>query len=176
MNNFALEIWDDEGARCTLYTVRWEDCEDSETNRFFNRFTKNPENKHYNFVLDLYELIMRSIKNGYGATDDFINRPKNRAQALPPKPTSRIEEIEVLGKNFPLRLYCYRVNEQLLILFNGGIKSARTDQDSPDLRTKFYEAQEFAKRIEEALRDGLVSFDRNKRILTGFQNELNIYL
>ena len=34
MNTFALEIWFDEAERCSFYTVRWENAENSETDRF----------------------------------------------------------------------------------------------------------------------------------------------
>tara|TARA_R110002050_G_scaffold293373_3_gene449851 strand:- start:118 stop:648 length:531 start_codon:yes stop_codon:yes gene_type:complete len=176
VNNFALEIWDDEGAACTLYSVRWEELEESETDRFFNRFTEDPENEYYQAALELFELISVPIKNKYGATNDFINRHEKRAQALPPRPNNKIEEIAILGVNFPLRVFCYRINTEILVLFNGGIKSALTAQDSPDLKPKFNEAQEFAKRIEAALRAGLIEIDNQKRSLTDGANTTDIYL
>ena len=38
MNNFALEIWDDESRYVTFYTVRRENETDSETDKFYTRF------------------------------------------------------------------------------------------------------------------------------------------
>ncbi len=38
MNTFALEIWDDEGSKCTFYSVRWDDAEENETDKFFNKY------------------------------------------------------------------------------------------------------------------------------------------
>ena len=38
MNAFALEIFNDEGNACTFYTVRWENAEISETDKFFVKF------------------------------------------------------------------------------------------------------------------------------------------
>ena len=176
MNNFALEILDDEGTRCTFYTVKLEGLTDNETDRFFDRFTEDQENEHYDAALELYQLISDPIKNKYGATNDFINRHEARAQALPPKPNERLEEIAVLGSNFPLRLFCYRINEKILILFNGGIKSAATAQDSPDLKTKFNDAQIFVKRIEDYLKHGLIEIDHSGRFLTDGTNTTDIYL
>lgn len=37
----------------------------------------------------------------------------------------------------PLRLYCYRFNDQALLLCGGGIKSAQTIQESPDCLPHF---------------------------------------
>ncbi len=176
MNNFALEIWDDEGTRCTFYTVKQDGLTDNETDRFFDRFTEDKENEHYDAALELYQLISDPIKNKYGATNDFVNRNEARAQALPPKPNDRLEEIAVLGNNFPLRLFCYRINEKILILFNGGIKSAATAQDSLDLKTKFNDAQAFVKRIEDHLKHGLIEIDHSGRFLTDGINTTDIYL
>lgn len=42
MNNFALEIWYDEGRVCTFYSVRFiteDDDNLSETDDFFDRYT-----------------------------------------------------------------------------------------------------------------------------------------
>ena len=38
MNIFALEIWDDEGAKCTFYTVKQDGEESNETDLFFEKY------------------------------------------------------------------------------------------------------------------------------------------
>ena len=175
MNNFVLETWDDEGQACTFYTVRWEDAEQSETDKFLLKYG-DKSNEYYEQTLELARLITEAIGNRYGATDDFIDRTKNKAHALPPKPKKSPTEIQSLGIHFPLRLYCYRISEKLLILFNGGVKTARTDQESKDLSTKFYELQSFVKRIEEALRDGTVVYNEDNNRLENFKGDEEIYL
>jgi len=153
VNTFELEIWYDEGNVCTFYTVRWlsdDDERSSETDRFFDIYAA-PNHTLEEKALQLFRLITESIGNRYGATDDFFDRAESAAQALPPKPKKWIEEIKDLGINFPLRLFCYRVTAQIVILFNGGIKDAGTAQESKQLSMKFYEAQTFAKKIEEGL-------------------------
>ena len=40
MNNFILELWDDEGIECTFYSVRWEDSIENETDKFFNKYDR----------------------------------------------------------------------------------------------------------------------------------------
>ena len=45
MNNFVLELWDDEAIKCTFYTVRWGGSEENETDKFFNKYCYRSETK-----------------------------------------------------------------------------------------------------------------------------------
>ena len=156
MNNFALEIWDDEAAKCTFYTVRWDGARENETDKFFNKYysiagTKQSTQELLSFVLD-------SIGQDQGKVT--------------------IGEIVFLYPNFPLRLYALRVNNRndLVILFNGGIKSAQTNQNSKDLNLKWIEACRFAKRIEEAFRDKEIIIDSKKRKILSANGDDEILL
>lgn len=171
MNNFVLEIWDDEGIICSFYPVRWDiDGAALETDRFFDSYSA-PQHPLQERAMELFRLITESIGNRYGATDDFFDRVENSAQAIPPKPKQYVEEIKNLGINFPLRLYCYRITEHIVVLFNGGIKDASSAQNSKDLSTKFYEAQTFVKRIEDALQSKTIEISTDKRHLQSFDGE-----
>ncbi|MBK8700275.1 MAG: hypothetical protein IPN29_12390 [Saprospiraceae bacterium] len=178
MNIFALEIWYDEGSICTFYTVKWvteDDDAASETDKFFNTYAVH-EHPFEENALQLFRLITESIGNRYGATEDFFDRIVNKAQELPPKPKHWVEEIKDLGINFPLRLFCYRVSEQILILFNGGIKESQGTQKSKGLRMKFHEAQTFVKKIEEALQSGMIEISDDDRHLQNFDGTTEIIL
>lgn len=178
MNTFALEIWYDEVSICTFYTVRWTTDDDdapSETDKFFDQYAI-PEHPLEDEALQLFRLITESIGNKYGATDDFFDRYENKAQALPPKPKKWVEEIKELGINFPLRLFCYRITEQIVILFNGGIKDANSPQESKNLSMQFYEAQSFAKKIEEALQSKMIEISDDERCLQSFDGTTEIIL
>lgn len=177
MNTFAIEIWYDEGSICTFYTTRFIDNENTlyETDKFFDKYAV-PENQFEKEAFELFRLITESIGNKYGATNDFFDRAENKAQALPPKPKKWVEEIKELGINFPLRLFCYRVKEQIVILFNGGIKNAGTAQESKDLSMKFYEAQIFVKKIEEALKSEMETITDNEKYLQNFDGSIDIIL
>lgn len=176
MNIFELKLWYDEASICTFYTVRWfsDDDETSETDKFFDTYS-DPEHQLQEKALQLFRLITESIGNRYGATDVFFDRLGNRAQELPPKPKRLVEEIKDLGINFPLRLFCYRVTEQIVILFNGGIKDAGSSQES-HLSMKFYEAQTFAKKIEDALQSEMIEISIDKRYLQSFDGSTDIIL
>jgi hypothetical protein len=64
-----------------------------------------------------------------------------------------------------LRLYALRVNHRpdLVVLFNGGTKTSQTNQGSRGLHLKWIEACQFARRIEEALRNKEIIVDHKKR-------------
>lgn len=78
--------------------------------------------------------------------------------------------------HFPLRLYCYRISESIVVLFNGGIKDEHSAQASNDIRLKFYEAQKFAEPIAEALQDGTIVIAKDGRTLWDFQGNIEFIL
>src|SRR5699024_5621752 len=122
MSNFVLEIFDDEGSKCSFYTVRYENADFSETDYFIKKFKDNKCLKKY--LIELMNLISNEIGNKYGAKEIFF-RHEREAQALPPKPG--LQKINIM-LNFPLRLYCLRLSSSCVILFNGGEKTSHTSQ------------------------------------------------
>ena len=176
MNIFALEVWDDEGKKCTFYTVRWEDSNDNETDRFFNKYDAIPELK--TATQQLLSFVLDSVGDDHGAIDALFNRPENRVTGLPNTGRVTLKQILFAYPNFPLRLYASRINNRsdIVILFNGGIKSAWTNQESKDIHLKWVEACQFAKRIEEALKDGEIVIDENKRKITAANGNSEIFL
>jgi len=175
VNSFELSIWYDEGRRCTFYTVLKENADENETDAFFTRF-EEVSSPYHDDALALLQLIVAVIGDKYGALDDFFNRPEDKAQALPPKPNKFIPEVVALGIQFPLRLYCFRVSESIVVLFNGGIKSAASVLDSDDLRFKFLEAQNFAQRIAQEMAEGMIQIDKVNNRLTDFKGNHEIFL
>jgi hypothetical protein len=174
VSRFELEIWDDETEKVTFYTVRWEGAPKSETDKFFE--------KHYELEPDatqeLMSLIIDTIGTDHGAIDDFFNRHENTVTALPHRGHFTIDEIKFYFPQFPLRLYALRINnrEDLVILFNGGIKSGATNEDSGELNMKFIEANDFAKKIERALQEEEIFIDDETRTLKYYNNSSEIIL
>lgn len=176
MNTFVLEIWDDEANKCTFYTVRKENAKQNEVDKFFNKYDamaafKEPVQALLSFVLD-------SIGDDHGAIDALFNRFENEVVGLPNKGRVNVGGIVFLYPNFPLRLYALRVNNRpdLVILFNGGAKSAQTNQGSRDLHLKWIEACQFAKRIEEALRNKEIVVDNRRRRILSTDGDVEIIL
>lgn len=173
MISFALEVWDNEAEKASFYTVRWEDANVSETDKFFEKMNSIPDMKPH--AQELATLIIEVIGNTYGAHDAFFNRFENRATALPPRGQIKLSELELDYEGFPLRLYCLAITEELVILFNGGIKNAMTPQESKDsISMKFYEANNFAKRIFAALNQGEIVIDG--RTIRSYTGGIEIYL
>ena len=172
MNIFAIETFDDTGTHCTLYTVRWDDCETSETDKFFLKFEDHEE--FGESLMEMATFLNMVIANEYGALDDFF-RFENAAQALPPKGKYQIGELHVNFFNFPLRLYCFKITENLLILFNGNEKTGQTAQGGKTSMA-FHDANEFSKRITEALNNGNVIISANNRQLLNYDNSTDILL
>lgn len=176
MNTFALEIWDDEGSKCTFYSVRWDDAEENETDKFFSKYDGKTEFKQATQLL--LSFVLDSIGEDHGAIDILFNRFENEVIGLPNKGKVNVGEIVFLYPDFPLRLYALRINNRsdLVVLFNGGIKSARTNQGSRDLNLKWLEACRFAKRIEEALLTKEIIIDNRKRQLLSENGDTEIIL
>jgi hypothetical protein len=176
VNTFTLEVWDDEAKRCTFYTVRWDGANDNETDRFFNKYSSIPEFKKS--AQELLVFILDSIGEDHGAIDALFNRFENEVTGLPNKGKVNVGGIVFLYPNFPLRLYALRVNnrDDLVILFNGGVKSSQTNHTSHELHLKWIEACQFAKRIEEALRNGDIIINDNKRKIFSADGDGEVFL
>lgn len=159
MNTFALEIFDDQGQVCSFYTVRWENAELSETDKFFEKYENN--NTLQRPLQELAKLIFEKIGDEMGALEYFF-RFENAAYALPPSGTYKVEDIDINFGNFPLRLYCLRISETLVVLFNGGEKTADSAQGGKTSMA-FHEANIFAKRIINALTTNYINITANQR-------------
>lgn len=149
---------------------------ENETDKFFKKFHQHPLYK--TATQELLSLVLDSIGEDHGAVDALFNRFENDVVGLPNKGKSRIGEIMFFYPNFPLRLYALRIQNRsdLVVLFNGGVKSAATNQESDDLRLKWIEACQFARRIEEALQDGEIIIDESNRRLEHYTGEEEIIL
>lgn len=164
----------------TFYTVRWDESEYSETEKFIGRFLEDATHKE-----SLFEIIalLKLMGEEEGALAIFFSRHENKAAALPPRKVklsggeNRLQSIEIRYEGNSLRLFCLRITQNIVILFNGGIKSSWAAQDSEDLSMKFVEANSFVKRIEKAERDQLFKIDEVRHLLIGDgeNNEIVIY-
>lgn len=174
-----LELWDDEGSACTLYTVRKLDPQGeaalSEIERFMAKFEPR-EGRIGRALEELVAFIIDEIGDRSGAIDDFFDRFEADVQALPPKPKPFVEMLTVFGLDFPLRLYCYRVAPSILVLFNGDEKTAQTIQKSGGLHTRWVEAKQWTRKIAQAIHVGEISIAHNQRYLNQNGNTTKIDL
>ena len=72
-------------------------------------------------------------------TDDFLLR---NCLALPPK-------RQHLDTPIDLRLYCHWISHRIVLLYNGGIKTAANAQDCPNVSRHFYNAQSWTRQLND---------------------------
>jgi hypothetical protein len=107
------------GKRTKIYTIHDSELSFTETDDFFNRFKDDPK-----FRQDV-EIIVKWIRKigDEGALERYF-RPEDKGAAIP-----------IEGSK--LRLYCYRVNDEILILGNGGLKTSQLVKNSSDAYPHF---------------------------------------
>ena len=173
MNSFTLQIWDDERKKCTFYTIIKEDASISEVEKFLAKFEKTAEDEHT--LAKLLFFILKSIGDDHGATKKLFNRDENQVIGLPVR-GKVYENGEIFHfPQFPLRLYALRLNDEIVILFNGDRKNNATNQTS-DVHMSWVEACQFADRINEGIKSGEIVIDYfSRKLFDEFGNE-EIYL
>ncbi len=135
-----IQIYE-EHERCTFYTVRKPDSLLTETDLFIDKYLIS----HQAEVLKIIRVMDYIGENG---ADKYLFRFENRANALPQNERELYRSLSIDFTDFPLRLFCYRLNREQVILFNGGIKDNATAQQS-QLSMKFREANQFSKILDE---------------------------
>ena len=159
-----VELFIDEGSKCTFYTIRQNDASMNEAEKFFRRMMSDKEYKED--AERLLVIISDVIGEKYGADEDFF-RSERKAQALPPSKKNNYSTIKRFKSfqlneifNSRLRLYCYAISESVVILFNGVVKQTKgSAQEDPNVSIFFYDAQRYVSTIEKAINDGMISED-----------------
>ena len=149
MGQFAtLEVFA-QFKKATFYTVRFEEDKMSETDKFFNRFRGNIERREQ---LREMAAFIEEVGNVYGAKA-WLFRDESAAEALPPEYRTAIRNGLVQFLDYDLRLFCIRLNDGIVILLNGGIKTTQKVNDSPDLFSKFRLAHQISRKTTEKIID-----------------------
>ncbi|HCX23893.1 MAG: hypothetical protein CMB80_12685 [Flammeovirgaceae bacterium] len=119
-----------------LYTVEFEGLESNETDLFISRFSSLEEHSFdFNAIISWINRI-----GEYGALERYF-RPEKRACAIP------------ISSGHNLRLYCFRVTDEILILGNGGVKSSQKVKNSPDCFPHFEIMNQVATKVYWALKN-----------------------
>ncbi len=154
MDNLAKLIYVAHYDKVIYYSIEIIESQEHEItspSTLFDEFkAENNENKEkLQHILDWIE----EIGDKYGAKQQFFRNEK-KASALPPDTQLPLEphyyeKGKKLGNN--LRLYCIPINEHVVILLNGGIKSTKKAQHCPNVSESFELANKLAKAIEKSL-------------------------
>ena len=161
MNTFVVEEFVTY-RMVTYYTVRWDKSDLSETDKFISKYRNNTKLRR-----DLDEIIklIEDIGRYRGAKDMYFKRHAGAAVELPPLGYFEIDSVEVSYFDNHLRLFCIKLSENIVILFNGGEKTSLKTQDSPALSMPFREAQIFVKKILKAKIDDDIIINHEKHII-----------
>ena len=140
MKSFRIELVT-VGQEATVYSIRFKGEKYTETQKFFLK-----HREQYLRELQEIQTVIENIANRRGAHEHYTVKIKE----------GRRTDAVVALPNFKsrLRLYCLRMSQQTIILFNGGFKSdnTRAYQDDPELDRIVEELQEVNKLIDERLR------------------------
>lgn len=145
MTKFAtiekLEEFSDDNL--SYFSIKYDDEDFNEFERFVNQFSGNEEvSEEFDDLLSWLEKLKE-----YGAREHFF-RGEQGAHALPPG-----KRYLAFDYKRNLRLYCCRISNQTVFLFNGGIKTASKPQQCPNVYPKFREGIELAKAIDQKIKD-----------------------
>ena len=132
---------------CTIYTIQFLSENNSEFERFYNKFKNDAE---YNPDLMRIVALINKIAD-MGALERFFRsegKLKDGVCALP-----------IIQSK--LRLYCLRLSNEILILGNGGVKKTKTYNEDSTLNGYVLTLQNFEKLIREGKKNGSIIITSN---------------
>lgn len=164
MNNFAEIILVYRFNKVNYYSISIND-EDSLFKQFVSKHTVANRVK-----LNHIMAWIKVIGNKIGAKENYFRNESETAdtRALPPKGKDRepvyieIDESGIeqnVGND--LRLYCMRVNENVVFLFNGDIKTAEKAQQCDNVRSHLRMANKLTTLIDKALIEKEIKWNKN---------------
>ena len=147
MSNAEL-ILVNEAKSCTLYTIQFLSENESEFERFYNKFKDEVD-----FNPDLMRIVgfLNKIAD-FGALKRFF-RPEG-------KMNDNVAALPVVSSK--LRLYCLRLSDRILILGNGGVKKTKTYEQDNELSGYVLTLQKFDRLIKEGVKDGSIVITENQ--------------
>ena len=115
MKRYIIVELFEEHEQTNIYTIRFQDKEESEVDEFISLF----DNDEYKDDFDIiYAVIDKLGENG--VLERYFRPEGGNLKAIPLTTSN-------------LRLYCYRISDEILILGNGGLKTTKTYNEDPVL-------------------------------------------
>jgi hypothetical protein len=149
------------GPKVRYYSIQFEGNTTDEIEDFMLRH----ESKiHLQEELDEIIDWLDGIAHLTGALETLF-RHERKASALPPENNIRNHRRKQFSIQYQevnhLRLYLIRLNENVVILLNGGEKTTRDPERCPNVRRYFKEAQKIAEALEEAIKTSEIKYVKN---------------
>lgn len=126
-----------------------------------------------NHILSWLDVIGKK----YGAQQQYFRNEAyiSATSALPPQGINRaptyIEEEEAVSNN--LRLYCCRLNERVVFLYDGDIKTEEKAQNCKNVKAHFLEANRITKALDISIIDKNIVWNEDCSDII-FDEELDI--
>lgn len=173
MNIFAeIELIKDFAfKKVKYYSIRFEESSNNEFIDFLERMEN--ETEYEEDMTNLFHWI-EIIGESEGAKEKYFRNEAylSDTSALPP-PYRIMNYHELIVNN--IRLYCFRLNEHVVFLFNGGIKTANKAQDCPNISGYFKQANLLVKKINNLFQEQEILWTDNYTDIN-FDHELRIEL
>lgn len=133
--------------KVTYYALQYEEHNESEPNKFFRKLENEVD-----YEEDITNLVQWLIEIGENrGAKQYLFRIEEAAEALPP-PAKQMKVLELDVEE--IRLYCIRINDNVVILGNGGIKTTNKAQDCPNCGPHFRLINSIARQLNRKISDG----------------------
>jgi len=150
------------GPKVRYYSVHFEEKKTDEIEDFMLR---HESEAHLQEAFDEILAWIEGIAQITGALEHFF-RQERKAAALPPDNGIRKHQRSRFSFQYQevnrLRLYLIRLNENVVILLNGGEKTNRDPEKCPNVRRYFKEAQQIAEALDEAMQHGDLQYNTTR--------------
>ena len=174
MNIFATieRLSDFQYEKVRYYSIRFEE---NEVNEFFDFLNRMEEIEEITDDLSNLLVWIEEIGEKYGAIKNRFFRNESitaDVQALPPG-RKQMVALELPVEH--LRLYCLVLNEHVVFLFNGGIKTTHEAKDCPNVGPHIKQANAIVRKIDEHFRLGNITWNYDQSDIL-FHKKLEIEL
>ena len=159
MNTFATIKQIAVYEKVRYYSILFEGEKNTEYEKFILNHASNQNIKDEFF--DLLHWITLYLGERFGAQSKYF-RHEGAANALPPN-----AQYLKLKYEENLRLYCYRISDHVVILFNGGIKTkgVNNPQDCEVVKPHFENANKLSHLINNAFTNKEILLSEDQKIL-----------
>jgi hypothetical protein len=134
--------------------------EENEVNEFYDFLNRMEDIEDVEDDLSNLLVWIEEIGEQIGARKHLFRNESITAdvQALPP-PAKQMRVYEIPVEN--LRLYCLVLNEHVVFLFNGGIKTTVNAKDCPNVGPYIKQANQIAGKIDELLKENEITWNKD---------------
>lgn len=150
------------GTKVRYYSIHFEG---KETNEIEDFLLRHEQQTHLQEAFEEILSWIDGIAHLTGALEEFF-RHERKAAALPPDNRIRKHRRKQFSITYQernrLRLYLIRLNNNVVILLNGGEKTHDDPEQCPRVKRFFKEAQQIADALDEALQSGDIQYNQNQ--------------